>query len=114
MARAPFFGSVEPCPVAVVQDELHVLNGVEVDARLFPDPQGERAVKRTTAKLSARVLADEADIGHRQRVAQIAFGGKSARVLDVAREQICDEILTEMVTDDERTTVIERVLREAR
>jgi hypothetical protein len=59
----PSHVSVEPSPVAIVQDNLHILDRVEVHSFFFPDAKHEVSVERTATELPACVLLHQRTIG---------------------------------------------------
>ena len=71
--------SVECRPIAVLQNDLNILDAVEIDAGILPDADHETPVERAALKFRAHVLIDEIAIRRRKRIREIALGRDPAR-----------------------------------
>jgi hypothetical protein len=92
--------SVESSPVAVLEDDLNVLDRIEIDPVLLPYPNREVSVERTPLELRAHILLDEGVVIAGQGVRDVTLGCESAGVLNVSGKELRNVILTVVVAYD--------------
>src|SRR6185369_2784307 len=112
-ARSSADQSVELRPIAVSQDDLNVLDGVEVDSVFVPDPEYEVPVEWAPSKLVTHVLLDQPRVALRDRIRHVTFRRQPARVLDASVEQQGRHIRPFVIADEEWPHVRQRVRQES-
>src|SRR6478736_6528248 len=104
---------VKAGPIRVVDQQLHVLDRVEVEAVAIPNTEHEIPVEWPTLKLLAQVRSDLGLVTRTERVCLVTLGAEATCMLDFAREQKCFEVLAQMISHHVRPVVIQGIGYEA-